>query len=143
MTEIVAAFIGALVGAGLSCLFSLWQRNSDKWKSFQEDVGTIRSRFLAVEAKDGIEGVAIAHKGSVNELTAAVCRVRHYIWRKARRKRLILLLDDYRAADQRKDSGFVPADLAGHYKGRAEDCFADPKRAIAYVVELLDEMTNL
>jgi hypothetical protein len=143
MKEIVVALIGAVVGAGLSCMFAIWLRNCDKWKTFQEEVGVIRSRFLSIEKQAGIAGVSSVHKGSVNDLVCAACRVKPYIWKGCNRQRLVVLLDEYRSADTRKDSGFLPADLAGHYKGRAEDCFSDPGKAIKFLVVVLDDMARI
>lgn len=45
--ELIAAGVGAIVGAGLTWFFSIQTFDLVKRKSFQEDIGIIKSKLLA------------------------------------------------------------------------------------------------
>lgn len=141
---LIGAVVGAILGACLPAIVSIWIRNADKWKLFQEDVGVIKSRLLAIEGA-GIEPLVAARRACLNDLTVAVWRIRPYIFCPRRRGRLAAVLEDFRTAEQCDESGFKGKSPAGPLYtdvGIGADCVPDPVRAKSYLISLLDKMAG-
>ncbi len=143
MINIIAAFVGGVVGSCLSFLFAFWLRNDDRRKMFQDEIGVIKARIIAIESKADMSVMLAAHRASLEPLAAAVFRVRPYIVWKCKRTSLVRLLDNYYSAPNRKGTGFQADSLAGNYLSKPGDMFADSPQAAKTLISILNDMEAL
>src|ERR1700677_2717543 len=88
MNEITAAFIGAVVGAFLACLFSIFQRTYEQWMVYKGKIYMIQYRLARIEIGEHfpLETIRTHYIASLEEVTAAVCEVKPYLffeWQRA------------------------------------------------------------
>jgi hypothetical protein len=141
MSEIIAACIGAGVGAMLACGFAIFLRSYEQWRVFQERIYVIRARFEDIQfyGRESNINVAYLHGISLQDVTAAVCGIKPYLMFEWQRARLTELLAKYRNAPKSLDSGFIGVpSLPEHSSG----WYPDLQKARDYTIEILDDMTK-
>ena len=136
--EIIAAFIGGVVGAALTGIFAIIQRSFEEWRTFQEQIGLIQERFSS-HPDNQIEPIRETYNNSIDHVTRAVCRVRPYMLC-YKRTELTRLLEEYRLAATNKYYGLTgsPPDPRD-----AKDFLPDPQKAKQTLNDLLKRMTDL
>ena len=143
--EIITSIFGSILT--LRTAKSL--RNAAKWKLFQEEIGILKTKFLPIKRKIerklrvSIVEVEAARRQNYESLEKAVAQVMPYVSEISKRARLERCLSDYQKAPEIRDSGYLPADLAGEFKNRPADMFSDPEKYIYFLINILESMERI
>ena len=143
--EIITSIFGSILT--LRTAKSL--RNAAKWKLFQEEIGILKTKFLPIRRKIerklrvSIVEVEAARRQNYESLEKAVAQVMPYVSEISKRARLERCLSDYQKAPEIRDSGYLPADLAGEFKNRPADMFSDPEKYIYFLINILESMERI
>ena len=107
------------------------------------------TKFLPIKRKIerklrvSIVEVEAARRQNYESLEKAVAQVMPYVSEISKRARLERCLSDYQKAPEIRDSGYLPADLAGEFKNRPADMFSDPEKYIYFLINILESMERI